>query len=206
MATARIASDVANIDRLLLERNAAWAQIITDKDPAYFPNLATSKQEPKVLWIGCADSRVPETTICNSSLGDIFTHRNIANLATPTDDSAQAVVQYALTLPVDYIIVVGHTHCGGIQAALSIAQGIQPPNIPKDSPVDRWLVPIVQLAKELGGWNVPPTEADFRRLAVENARRQVANLSKLAIVQDAPVHLRAWLFEIEKGRLVDVGV
>ncbi|KAJ7138304.1 carbonic anhydrase [Mycena epipterygia] len=199
----------------LLPRNAAWAQQIEANDPGYFPCLAAKAQQPKVLWIGCADSRVPETTICDCTLGDLFTHRNIANMVVASDDSAQAVILHAVeSLRVEDIVVVGHTQCGGVEAALAaareqaaVATRAPKPVVPADAPLSRWLVPLVQVAKDLGlHLSQLGEEAALRQLAEENIRRQVVNLSNLRTVQDADprVRLSGWLFEMETGRLVDV--
>ncbi|KAJ7439584.1 carbonate dehydratase, partial [Mycena galericulata] len=99
----------------LIPRNAEWARKKEDIDPDFIEQL--KEQNPKVLWIGCVDSRVPETTICDCTLGDILTHRNIANIVTPDDDSAHSAIQFALDgLKVQDIVVVGHSRCGGVTA------------------------------------------------------------------------------------------
>ncbi|KAJ7437225.1 carbonic anhydrase [Mycena galericulata] len=193
----------------LLPRNADWANKIKSVDPDYFVRLASQKQHPKVLWIGCADSRVSETTICNCTLGDIFTHRNIANMVTHPDDCGQAVIQYAVdSLIVEDIVVVGHTKCGGVEAAWLASRE---PIVPTDTPLQRWLVPLINLSKELHLDRVPIEDKDkaLRILTEENARRQVYNLSNLRTIRDAwnrgqKIDLRAWVFQMETGLLLDV--
>ncbi|KAJ7282227.1 carbonic anhydrase [Mycena rebaudengoi] len=193
----------------LLSRNAAWAQRIKSEDPTYFERLAAEKQHPKVLWIGCADSRVPETTICDCHLGDIFTHRNIANMVSNADDCGLAVIQYAVdTLLVEHIVVVGHTKCGGVEAAWLTSRE---PVIPTDTPLQRWLVPLINLSKELGLNRLPIGDKDkaLRILTEENARRQVRLCSEVVQGPDAwncghKVFVHAWVFQMETGTLVDV--
>ncbi|KAJ7227592.1 carbonic anhydrase [Mycena haematopus] len=194
----------------LLSRNAAWARDITSHDPTYFARLAAEKQHPKVLWIGCADSRVPETTVCACTLGDIFTHRNIANMvAQPNNDNSLSVIEYAVdSLHVEAIIVVGHTTCGGVEAAWVASKDSA---IPNQTPLQRWLVPLIKLSVELG-LNKYPIEEKAKALRIlteENARRQVQYISTLPTIQDAlrrgqKVSLQAWVFEMETGTLVDV--
>ncbi|KAJ7471022.1 carbonic anhydrase [Mycena latifolia] len=194
----------------LLPRNAAWAKEIRSADPDYFVRLAAEKQHPKVLWIGCADSRVPETTICDCTLGDIFTHRNIANMVNhPADDCSQAVVQYAVdSLLVEDIVVVGHTKCGGVEAAWLASRE---PVFPTDTHLQRWLVPLIQLSKELHLNEIPIEEKEkaLRMLTEANARRQAYHLSNSRTVQNAvsrgqQISLHAWVFEMETGLLVDI--
>lgn len=102
----------------LLEGNAEYARKKTEEDPAHFEELSKG-QSPEVLWIGCADSRVPETTVCECKPGDIFVHRNIANCVHRDDINVASVVEYAVThLKVQKVVVCGHTRCGGAVASL----------------------------------------------------------------------------------------
>ncbi|KAF7328174.1 Carbonic anhydrase [Mycena venus] len=193
----------------LLPLNEKWAEIVKSEDPTFFERLAAEKQRPKVLWIGCSDSRVPETTICNCNLGDIFTHRNIANMVSRTQDCGLAVIQYAVdSLLVEDIVVVGHTKCGGVEAAWLASRE---PTIPTATPLQRWLVPLIDLSKQLGLDRLPleDKEKALRILTEENARRQVYHIYNLPTVQDAwnrgqKVFLHAWVFQMETGTLVDV--
>ncbi|KAF8199375.1 carbonic anhydrase [Mycena galopus ATCC 62051] len=203
--------------RELLARNAVWAKQITSSDPAYFARLAAEKQHPKVLWIGCADSRVSETTICACKLGDIFTHRNIVNMvAYPDNDCSLSVIQYAVdTLLVEDIVVVGHTACGGVEAAWLASKepsGFPGPSHKSTTPLTRWLAPLIALSTELGLNNYPDGEKAkaLRILTEENARRQVRHISTLPKVQAAvsrgqKLSLNAWVFQMETGTLVNVG-
>ena len=102
----------------LLDRNARWAERVTAADPGYFKRLV-GQQRPKYLWIGCADSRVPANQIIDLDPGEVFVHRNVANLVVHSDVNAQAVIQFAIeVLEVQHILVVGHYRCAGIHAAL----------------------------------------------------------------------------------------
>ncbi|KAJ6450797.1 carbonic anhydrase [Mycena sanguinolenta] len=195
----------------LLARNATWARDITAANPNYFPQLAAEKQHPKVLWIGCADSRVSETTICACTLGDIFTHRNIANLVgNSQNDCTLSVIEYAVdSLLVEDIVVVGHTSCGGVEAAWIASRA--PGAIPTQTPLQSWLAPLVQYSIDLGLNKYPIEEkAKALRLLTEaNARRQVQYISALPTIQAAfrrgqKILLHAWVFEMETGRLLDV--
>ncbi|KAJ7099743.1 putative carbonic anhydrase protein [Mycena epipterygia] len=194
----------------LLVRNATWAHEITTADPTYFTRLASEKQHPKVLWIGCADSRTSETTICKCTLGDIFTHRNIANMMGDADHNSGAVIEYAVdNLQVEDIVVVGHTKCGGVEAAWLMSRD---PDFRAYTQLQRWLLPLVYLSKEFHFNEVPIEEKDkaLRDLAEANVRRQVSLLSHSTTVRDArkrgqEVRLHAWIFEMETGVLVDVG-
>ncbi|KAJ6545480.1 carbonic anhydrase [Mycena capillaripes] len=192
----------------LRARNAAWARKITLQDPDYFPTLAAEKQHPKVLWIGCADSRLSETTICNCMLGDIFTHRNIANMVSPTEDNTLAVIEYAIEhLHVEDIVVVGHTKCGGVEAAwLASRDAITPTK----TPLERWLVPLIELSRFLGLNKLPleDKEKALRILMEENVKRQVEYIASLPMYQEAKrvqiLSLHSWVFHMETGTLVDV--
>ncbi|GAB7340332.1 hypothetical protein MBLNU457_6783t1 [Dothideomycetes sp. NU457] len=117
----------------VLAANSEWAAKVAQSDTSFFANSAKG-QAPKVLWIGCADSRVPETTILGCQPGDVFTHRNIANILTPSDLSSLAVIEYAVAhLKVEHAVVCGHTSCGGVAASLANSKlGI----------LDPWLQPI----------------------------------------------------------------
>jgi len=119
--------------------NTKWRGSIAEKDPALFERLGKG-QSPQILWIGCADSRCPETTILGLNPGDVFVHRNIANIIIPTDLNSLSVIQYAVQyLKVKHIVVCGHTSCGGVAAALDNK---------KLGLIDTWLMPLRQLRRE----------------------------------------------------------
>ncbi|KAJ7787865.1 carbonic anhydrase [Mycena olivaceomarginata] len=176
--------------------------------PISFPRLES--QSPKVLWIGCVDSRVPETTICDCTLGDILTHRNMANIVTPADDSTQAVIQFAVEkLNVRDIVVVGHSRCGGVTAAWRLSKE---PVVPTDTPVQRWLFPLIALSKELELDQMAPEDKvkAVQILTRENVKRQVLNISNHKSVRDAwatagrTLQIHGWLFQMETAGLVEV--
>lgn len=122
-----------------LNQNKEWATKTAQEQPDLFPTLATG-QHPEILWIGCSDSRCPETTLLGLKPGDVFVHRNIANILHPADLSSSAVIEYAVDhLKVKHIVLCGHTSCGGVAAALGNKQlGI----------LDPWLLPLRQIREE----------------------------------------------------------
>src|SRR4249920_716575 len=123
---------MANVSELF-ERNRRWAERTHQADPGFFNKLARL-QSPRFLWIGCADSRVPANEIVGLHPGELFVHRNVANVVAPDDANARSVVQYAVdTLQVRHVIVCGHYRCGGVQAALGPALA---------SPLEEWLGPV----------------------------------------------------------------
>lgn len=182
--------------RMLVE-NLAWSEEISSRDPAYFRRLA-SNQQPNVLWIGCSDSRVPEA-ITRSMPGEIFVHRNIANLVADNDDNFSSVLEYALTaLQVEHVIVCGHHGCGGVQAALR-------PPAPELPNVNRRIGGIRRLcalhSAELR--KLPSFGARADRLAELNVLAQVQALHAMPLVQRArrPVQIHGWIFSMLEGRL-----
>ncbi|CAE6835348.1 carbonic anhydrase [Paraburkholderia haematera] len=182
--------------RMLVE-NLAWSDEISIRDPAYFQRLA-SNQRPNVLWIGCSDSRVPEA-VTRAMPGEIFVHRNIANLVGEHDDSLASVLEYAIVvLRVQHIVVCGHHCCGGVQAAL------RPPAAALPN-VNRRIDPIRRLAalhaaelRLLQGFG---ERAD--RLAELNVLAQVQALHAMPLVQSAQPHVQihGWIFSMHDGRL-----
>ncbi|OCH91078.1 carbonic anhydrase [Obba rivulosa] len=186
----------------LLANNKQWAADVQKAEPGFFEQC-TKGQAPKVLWIGCADSRVPESVVTASRPGDIFVHRNIANQIHPDDDSALAVLTYAVEhLGVTHVVIVGHTQCGGAAACHAAAQSPPSPSAP-DTPLGRWLAPLTDLARE---GKMGPEE-----LVEANVRAQVRNVVETAVMQGAwekgrDVWVHGWVYEIEKGELRDLGV
>lgn len=152
----------------MLVGNVAWAHEIAERDPRFFSRLAQG-QKPQVLWIGCADSRVPAETITHSNPGDLFVHRNIANLVCPADDNTMSVLEYAVrVLKVGHIIVCGHDGCGGVRASL-LPQSDALPH------VNRRIAPLCALAgrhrAELDA--VPDMDDRVNRLAELSVLEQV---------------------------------
>ena len=182
--------------RMLVE-NLAWSDEINTRDPAYFRRLA-SNQHPNVLWIGCSDSRVPEA-ITRAMPGEVFVHRNIANLVADNDESLSSVLEYAVTvLQVEHVIVCGHHCCGGVQAALR-------PPAPELPNVNRRIGGIRRLSAlhsaELR--ELPSFEARADRLAELNVLAQVQALQAMPLIQRAqrPVQIHGWIFSMHEGRL-----
>ncbi|MFM0741159.1 carbonic anhydrase [Paraburkholderia xenovorans] len=185
--------------RMLVE-NLAWSEELNTRDPAYFSRLASS-QQPQVLWIGCSDSRVPEA-ITRAVPGDIFVHRNIANLVAERDDNLASVLEYAvLALRVQHIIVCGHHRCGGMHAALREPA----PELPN---VNRRIDSVRQLsarhAAEL--LRLPRLEERADRLAELNVLAQVKALRELPLIQNAQpqVEIHGWIFSMREGRLKEL--
>jgi carbonic anhydrase len=164
--------------RRIIEGNRRWSARVKADDPAFFSETAQS-QEPLFLYIGCADSRVPANSVTGTKPGELFVHRNIANLVMPSDINAMSVVQYAVeVLDVKHIMVTGHYGCGGVKAAMS---GLQ------HGLVDHWLGPIRNVLR----WNmeelnaIADPQARFDRLVELNVLEQLYHLSETPIIQQA---------------------
>lgn len=188
-------------EKLLLE-NKAWAAEQIGKDPEYFSRLS-HLQTPEFLWIGCSDSRVPANEITNTAPGEIFVHRNIANMVVHTDLNMLSVLQYAVqVLKVKHIIVCGHYGCGGVRAALSHQNlGL----------INKWLRNIKDVyyfhKEELE--SLPPGDPRMDRLTELNVQEQVMNLAKTSIVQSAWTEhnrptLHGWVYRLTDGILHDI--
>ena len=185
-------------ERLLLE-NKAWAKEMMEEDPQFFERLV-NVQSPEFLWIGCSDSRVPPNEITQTRPGEIFIHRNIANMVVHTDMNMLSVLQYAVeVLKVKHIIVCGHYGCGGVKAAMSRQSlGI----------INKWLRNI----KDVYRYHQEEVEAcvseddKVNKLIELNVREQVYNLAKTSIVQkswkkfNAP-HIHGWVYDLHDGLL-----
>ena len=162
----------------LLDQNKAWAESITASDPEFFPNLA-KQQSPTFLWIGCSDSRVPATQLVGMMPGEMFVHRNVANVVVHTDFNCLSVMQYAVdVLKVEHIIVCGHHGCGGVKAAMDNLQfGL----------IDNWLRHVQDVLheneEELAGIDDETKRLD--RLCELNVVAQVLNVGRTSIVQNA---------------------
>jgi carbonic anhydrase len=187
-----------NRPKRLLVANVAWAHETAVRNPEFFRELARG-QSPHVLWIGCSDSRVPAETITHCEPGDLFVHRNIANLFHPDDDNSASVLEYAVrVLKVGHVIVCGHYGCGGVRAAL-----LRPD--PDLQHVNRRIAPLCTLAvrhrAELDGYRSERSRVD--RLAELNVLEQVRQLRASPIVQqaDSPPLVLGWIFALEDGRI-----
>jgi carbonic anhydrase len=188
----------------LLENNKNWVAAQLAIDPVYFNKLANS-QNPEYLWIGCSDSRVPANQITGTSPGDIFVHRNIANMVIHSDMNMLSVLSYAVeVLKVKHIIVCGHYGCGGVLAAMENKQfGL----------IDNWLRHIKDVYrlhfKELDAIKDNKQRTD--RLVELNVIEQVQDLGKTSIVQNAwkreqPLHLHGWVYDVKDGIIKDLDV
>ena len=188
----------------LKANNRRWAAAKTAVDPGFFKRLA-SQQAPQYLWIGCADSRVPATEIVDLDPGEMFVHRNVANLAPPQDANYLSVLQFAVdVLKVRHIMVVGHYGCGGIAAAVDGGRrGL----------IDHWLHPIREVAHEhRHELDALPEERErLNRLCELNVIRQVRNVGSDVFVQDAwargqKISVHGWVYSLETGLIKDLDV
>jgi carbonic anhydrase len=183
-------------ERLLLE-NKAWAKEMKEEDPNYFERLV-NVQKPDFLWIGCSDSRVPPDKITQTKPGEIFIHRNIANMVVHTDLNLLSVLQYAVeVLKVKHIIVCGHYGCGGVKAALTRHSfGL----------INKWLRNIKDVYRfhqeEID--SLPTEDEKVNKLIELNVKEQVLNLAKTSIVQkawmkDNAPHIHGWVYDLHDG-------
>jgi carbonic anhydrase len=188
----------------LFKNNHSWADRMRAHDADFFDRLSR-QQRPEYLWIGCADSRVPANEIIGLLPGEVFVHRNVANIVIHTDFNCLSVLQYAVeVLQVKHIIVCGHYGCGGIAAAL------QPPRL---GLIDNWLRQIkilaVQNDQELSALGSMSERLD--RLCELNVKAQVEHVGQTSIVQEAwrrgqPLSIHGWIYRLGDGLLHDLGV
>lgn len=188
----------------LIENNKNWVADQLQLDPDFFEKLSKG-QSPEYLWIGCSDSRVPAESITGTDPGEMFVHRNIANMVLHSDMNMLSVLSYAVdVLKVKHIIVCGHYGCGGVMAAMKNQQfGL----------IDNWLRHIKDVYryhhKELDA--IENEDLRARRLVEVNVQEQVHDLGKTSIVQNAwkreqPLHLHGWVYDIHDGLINDLGV
>jgi len=188
----------------LIDNNRQWVKKKLGEDEEFFKKLANG-QQPPVLWIGCADSRVPANEIIGAEPGEVFVHRNIANMVVSTDMNMLSVLDYAVNvLKVSHVIVCGHYGCGGVKAAMTNnSYGI----------IDNWIRHIKDVYRfhqdelEL----MEDEEAKFNRFVELNVREQVHDLAKTAIVQNAwnngqALHLHGWVYGVGSGIIKDLEV
>jgi carbonic anhydrase len=187
----------------LLQNNRQWSEKIRHRDPDFFPALSR-QQAPEYLWIGCSDSRVPANEICGLLPGEIFVHRNVANLVVHSDLNCLSVMQYAVdVLKVKHIIVVGHYGCGGVRAAL----GSQ-----KLGLIDNWLRHVQDVgSKYTDHLACLPDDARVDRLCELNVIEQVLNAGATSIVQAAwergqPLAVHGWVYGLSDGLLRHLGI
>lgn len=186
----------------LFARNRAWSNERIAERSDYFERLS-KLQQPEYLWIGCSDSRVPANVIAGLEPGEVFVHRNIANLIHPTDMNMLSVVEFAVQqLGVKHIIICGHYGCGGVRAAVS-GQSL--------GLIDHWLQPIRNVAdvcfecRECGAWS----DDDLDRLCESSIREQVQRLARTPILQQAwktgvKVSIHGWIYGLKDGLLSDL--
>ena len=188
----------------LLDQNRAWAETIKANDPEFFESLA-EQQNPDFLWIGCSDSRVPATQLVGMVPGEMFVHRNVANVVVHTDFNCLSVMQYAVdVLQVDHIIVCGHHGCGGVKAAMDNLQfGL----------IDNWLRHVQDVMHthqdELA--QIEDESKRLDRLSELNVIEQVKSVSRTTIVQNAwqrgqDLAIHGWIYDLQDGLLRDLGV
>lgn len=188
----------------LKSKNRAWAARKVSQDPGFFRRLE-SQQTPDYLWIGCSDSRVPANDIVDLDPGQLFVHRNVANLAPPQDANYLSVLQFAVdVLKVKHILVVGHYGCGGVAAAV---------NGRRLGLVDHWLHPIREVHQRHRAdlEAIPDPRARLDRLCELNVVRQVKNVASDVFVQDAwargqPLCVHGWIYSISNGLVTDLDV
>ena len=186
----------------LFANNRAWAGKMKREDPKYFQRLSQT-QTPEYLWIGCADSRVPANEIVGLGPGELFVHRNIANIVPRFDTNVHSVLQYAVeALKVKHIIVCGHYGCGGVLAAFRDWSGL---------PLENWLAHVRAVYREhKKELDVAPTEeVRWRRLCELNVMAQVhavreAEVVKQAWRKDQPVVVHGWIYDLREGLLNDL--
>jgi carbonic anhydrase len=188
----------------LKANNRAWANRMVSHDPDFFKRLE-QQQGPQYLWIGCSDSRVPANEIVDLAPGELFVHRNVANLAPPQDANYLSVLQFAVdVIKVKHVIVVGHYGCGGIAAAVDgQRRGL----------VDHWLHPIREVAEEhqVELDAIADIHKRHDRLCELNVMRQVKNVASDVFVQDAwargqPLAVHGWVYSLSTGLVNDLNV
>lgn len=188
----------------LIANNRAWAAGMERERPGFFSALA-QQQKPKYLWIGCSDSRVPANQIIGLDPGEVFVHRNVANVVLASDLNALSVIQFAVdVLKVEHIMVVGHYGCGGVQAVLDhVRIGL----------VDNWLRHVGEVAEKYAATlaAIPAMPLRNARLCELNAIEQAVNLCHTTMVMDAwergqKLSVHAWCYSLDQGHINDLGM
>ena len=201
---ARCTSEIMRTLKQLFDNNRTWAADTTRQDPEFFRRLS-AQQSPHYLWIGCSDSRVPANQIVGLVPGEMFVHRNVANVVVHTDLNCLSAIQFAVeVLHVPHIIVCGHYGCGGVLAALQDQ---------KLGLIDNWLRHVQDVgAKHRAGLEALETEKQRHdRLCELNVIEQVANVSQTSIVRDAwargqELAVHGWIYDVNDGLLRDLDV
>ena len=188
----------------LLDRNKAWAEKVRAEDPHFFRRLS-QQQAPKYLWIGCSDSRVPANQITGLQPGEVFVHRNIANVVVHTDLNCLSTIQFAVDLlKVEHILVVGHYGCSGVHASLTGTRvGL----------ADNWLRHVSDVASKHAGLLAELDLESLRhaRLCELNVVEQVVNVCQTTIVRDAwargqKLSVHGWVYSLHDGRVRELGM
>jgi carbonic anhydrase len=188
----------------LLENNRAWAKDMLSHDKQYFSRLA-QQQSPQYLWIGCSDSRVPANQITGLAPGEVFVHRNIANVVVHTDLNCLSVIQFAVDiLKVRHVILCGHYGCSGVEAAMTKHRiGLS----------DNWLRHVQDVAAKHEGELAKTVGQSLRhrRLCELNVREQVQNIAQCTAVQEAwersqPLEVHGWIYDLKDGLITDLQV
>jgi carbonic anhydrase len=188
----------------LLHNNRAWAERVSREDPGFFERLSM-QQAPKYLWIGCSDSRVPANQVVDLTPGEVFVHRNIANVVVHTDLNCLSVIQFAVdVLKVEHILVVGHYGCGGVHAALTqMRVGL----------ADNWIRHVGDVAVKHAGLldSIDGQHLRHDRLCELNALEQVSHVCQTTIVQDAwargqQLSVHGWVYTLRDGLVHDLGL
>lgn len=188
----------------LIENNRRWSRQITEQNPSFFTDLA-DQQNPAYLWIGCSDSRVSANMIVGLMPGEIFVHRNVANLVNHTDMNCLSVIQFAVeVLEIEHIIVCGHYGCGGIRSALDTK---------RHGLIDNWLRHIQDTANlHCGRLDAIEDEDErFDKLCELNVAEQVLNVAETTIVQDAwdrgrEIGIHGWIYGLKDGLIRDLDI
>jgi carbonic anhydrase len=188
----------------LLANNKVWSKTMTKRDPDFFDRLV-NLQQPRFLWIGCSDSRVPSSEITGTLPGQMFVHRNVANMVIHTDMNMLSVIDYGVNvLGIDHLIVCGHYGCGGVKAAMGPEFG---------GAASYWIREIRDIARlnkeELSRITEP--EKRFDRLVELNVAEQAYDLSRTAVLRDAwakgrKIQVHGWVYSLKDGILKDLGV
>ena len=188
----------------LFERNRNWAASMVEKDPGFFKTLA-SQQTPEYLWIGCSDSRVPANELLGMAPGELFVHRNIANVVVHSDLNCLTVLQFAIdVLKVKHVIICGHYGCSGVHAAMTNRRvGL----------ADNWLRHVQDVHQKHGRYlgDVLPTQQRADRLCELNVIEQVLNVAQTTVVRDAwergqTLSVHGWCYGLQDGLLRDLGM
>ena len=192
---------MSRLDKLF-KNNRAWVASVREEDPQFFSKLA-GQQNPEYLWIGCADSRVPANQVTGLMPGEVFVHRNIANVVAHSDLNCLSVIQFAVqVLKIRHIIVCGHYGCGGVRAAYEDQ---------RHGLVDNWLRHVQDVVSKhrTALDQIPDDEGRLNRLSELNVIEQVANVCRTTVLRDAwasgqLVTVHGWIYNITDGLLIDL--